>query len=116
MPGDIIIREGLLGEDMYIIGDGEVQVSLPDGQKVAVLARGAFFGEMALLSNDQLRHSRVESITICDIYSLRQVKTSPRHPRATSTPPPGSLYSCIPLPPRNARCNMMGPDGNDPRR
>ena len=53
-------------------GDGEVQVSLPDGQKVAILGRGAFFGEMALLSNDQLRHSRVEAISICDIYSLRK--------------------------------------------
>jgi len=72
MPSDIIIREGLLGEDMYIIGDGEVQVSLPDGTKVAVLGRGAFFGEIALLSNDQLRHSRVEAMSICDIYSLHK--------------------------------------------
>ena len=31
MPGDIIIHEGVIGEEMYIIGDGQVQVRRPDG-------------------------------------------------------------------------------------
>jgi len=73
MPRDIIINEGHIGEEMYIIGDGQVQVRRPDGMLVAVLGKGKFFGEMALLSPDLKRQCRVEAHSICDIYELRKV-------------------------------------------
>ena len=72
MPRDIIIREGHMGEEMYLIGDGQVQVRRPDGMLVAVLGKGKFFGEMALLSADVKRQCRVEAYSICDIYELRK--------------------------------------------
>lgn len=56
----------------YIIGDGQVQVRKPDGMLLAVLGRGTFFGEMALLSDDMERRARVTAISICDIYILRK--------------------------------------------
>jgi len=72
MPNDVIIREGMYGEDMYIVGDGRVVVSSADGVMVAVLGRGAFFGEMALLSEDRRRANRVEAESICDVYCLHK--------------------------------------------
>lgn len=91
MPSDVIVREGLIGDEMYIIGDGEVQVSLSNGVKVAILGRGTFFGEMALFASDQLRHSRVEAISICDIYSLKKVSL------LTALTPPHSFVFSPPL-------------------
>ena len=44
------------------------QVRRPDGMLVAVLGKGKFFGEMALLAADLKRQCRVEAISICDIY------------------------------------------------
>ncbi|MDH4263995.1 MAG: cyclic nucleotide-binding domain-containing protein [Deltaproteobacteria bacterium] len=52
--GDIIIKEGDLGREMFIIKSGSVDVIKSDDKKEAVLAtleRGDFFGEMAILEN-----------------------------------------------------------------
>lgn len=61
----------------YIIGDGQVQVRKPDGGLLAVLGRGTFFGEMALLSDDAERRARVTAVSICDIYSLNKADLEP---------------------------------------
>jgi CRP/FNR family cyclic AMP-dependent transcriptional regulator len=50
--GDIIVREGDLGREMYVIRRGRVEVTRShDGRNVvlATLERGSFFGEMSLL-------------------------------------------------------------------
>jgi CRP-like cAMP-binding protein len=52
--GDIIIQEGDLGREMFIIKSGSVDVMKRDDKKEIVLAtleRGDFFGEMAILEN-----------------------------------------------------------------
>ena len=52
--GDMIIQEGDLGGEMFIIKSGSVDVIKRDDQKEMVLAtleRGDFFGEMAILEN-----------------------------------------------------------------
>ena len=52
--GDVIIREGDLGREMFIIKSGSVDVVKRDDDKLIVLAtleRGDFFGEMAILEN-----------------------------------------------------------------
>jgi CRP/FNR family cyclic AMP-dependent transcriptional regulator len=52
--GDVIVREGERGREMYVIQSGSVEVTkLVDGQRVplATLQRGAFFGEMSLLES-----------------------------------------------------------------
>jgi hypothetical protein len=49
--GDLIVRQGDAGECMFVIQDGEVQVSIErDDNEVPlrVLGKGDFFGEMAL--------------------------------------------------------------------
>lgn len=56
-PADtIIIKIGDIGRYLWIVYDGEVDVSLPDEtgsqQVIASLERGAFFGEMSILSGE----------------------------------------------------------------
>jgi CRP-like cAMP-binding protein len=51
--GDVLFRQGDAGNAMYLIGEGRVAIYITDedGQQVtlAELARGDFFGEMALI-------------------------------------------------------------------
>ncbi len=49
--GETIVREGELGEEFFLISDGEVDVVRAD-HEVARLARGDFFGEVALISGE----------------------------------------------------------------
>jgi len=48
--GHRITLEGLRGSDFYLIADGKVRVTV-EGWKVATLAAGDFFGEIAVISN-----------------------------------------------------------------
>jgi MFS family permease len=47
-PGTAIVTEGETGHHLYVIEDGEVEV-VRDGQPVAMLGPGDYFGEIALL-------------------------------------------------------------------
>ncbi len=56
--GEAIVRQGEMGESIYVIQSGEVEVIQRKGDKefcLAVLGEGDFFGEIALL--DQEAHS-----------------------------------------------------------
>jgi CRP-like cAMP-binding protein len=51
-PGEVIIREGDLGDRFYIILDGKVEVTLHGGTvKVAILDKNDCFGELAFLTH-----------------------------------------------------------------
>jgi CRP-like cAMP-binding protein len=52
--GEIIVREGEMGREMYVIQKGRVEVIKSLGGRTVVLAtleRGSFFGEMSLLES-----------------------------------------------------------------
>ena len=76
----MIIRRGQQGDCMYFIANGEVEVDLP-GKKVA-LGEGAFFGEMALLGNNQARGQyhdhQVSRLLVLDLVDFRLLMA--RHP------------------------------------
>jgi CRP-like cAMP-binding protein len=46
--GKVLCKEGEVGQEFFVIIDGEVEVT-KDGKRVATRAAGEFFGEIALL-------------------------------------------------------------------
>ncbi|MBN2442390.1 MAG: Crp/Fnr family transcriptional regulator [Spirochaetales bacterium] len=55
-PGVLIFQEGDVGDKMYIIQSGNVRVSkIIEGKEheLAVLGKGDFFGEMAIVTNEK---------------------------------------------------------------
>ncbi len=68
-PGHTIINIGEIGEEMFIIGHGIVEVILKDGNSVATLHEGQFFGEAALLRETK-RNANVRAHSYCDLYRL----------------------------------------------
>jgi CRP-like cAMP-binding protein len=68
-PGELILRRGDPGDSMFIVCKGKVEVRLPasngGAQQVAVLEKGSFFGEMALLTGEA---------RTADVYALDEVE------------------------------------------
>lgn len=81
-----VIRKGHLGDCMYFIARGEVEVDLP-GKKVR-LGEGAFFGEMALLGSNLRRSAdiattQVSQLLVLDLVDFRLLMA--RHPDLAET-------------------------------
>lgn len=68
-PHEQIITHGDIGQEMYFLSHGVVEVQLENGRPVAKLRSGAFFGETALLKEEP-RNATVQSITFCDLFVL----------------------------------------------
>jgi NADH dehydrogenase len=71
-PGQDVFREGDLGDRLYIILSGKVEVRRGSGEGEAVLARlgpGQCFGEMALV-NMTRRNATVRCVAALDLLSL----------------------------------------------
>ena len=71
-PGSVVFREGDAGDDMYIIQRGKVRVSKEFSGKqhvIAVLEKGEFFGEMAIVSR-MLRTATVTAIDQVDVLAF----------------------------------------------
>lgn len=59
--GEVVCREGERGDEFFVVLGGKVAVTADDfgtSKPIALLGRGAFFGEMAVLAN-QLRSATV---------------------------------------------------------
>jgi NADH dehydrogenase len=72
-PGDLIIRRGEIGRELFIIRNGDVEVVAPTGdggEKIlAALSRGEVFGEKALLE-DAPRNADVRAKTPVDVLVI----------------------------------------------
>jgi CRP-like cAMP-binding protein len=85
-PGTVVFREGETGDEMYIIQRGKVRVSKDFSGKphlIAVLEKGEFFGEMAIVS--RLRRSatvtaidEVEALAFDRDGLLKMITRNPR--------------------------------------
>ena len=71
--GEIVFRQGDVGDKLYVIQSGEAGVfrAVADGEptQVAVHKAGAYFGEMALLSNAP-RNATVKALTSLDVLAV----------------------------------------------
>ncbi len=65
-----IFEQGEGGAEMYIIKSGSISIN-KDGQSVATLKSGDFFGEIALVS-DQARNASAEVIEDSEIFILKK--------------------------------------------
>ncbi len=69
-PGDFIFRKGEMGDQMYFISRGKVEIVSEDGATVfATISEGGFFGEIALLFSSE-RTASVRAAEYCDLYTL----------------------------------------------
>jgi voltage-gated potassium channel len=68
-PDDMIISIGEIGQEMYILAHGSVDVTIDTGEKIATLNDGQIFGEIALL-NETKRNANIQSNVYCDLYKL----------------------------------------------
>lgn len=85
--GEIIIQEGDLAEEMYLICHGEVEVLDGNGQVIRTLADGDFFGEIGLLISSP-RTATVRAKTSSDLFVLEKADFSRilhNHPQFVET-------------------------------
>lgn len=71
IPGERIFRVDEPGDALYFVHSGQVQVLSRENAPIANLGEGAFFGEMALIS-DKPRSATVRALTYCDLYVLER--------------------------------------------
>jgi glucose-6-phosphate 1-dehydrogenase len=67
--GEMLIRKGDIGREMYVIVRGEVEVLDDTGEVLTTLKDGACFGEIALMI-DRPRTASVRAKTGCDLLAL----------------------------------------------
>jgi glucose-6-phosphate 1-dehydrogenase len=67
--GDLIIKKGDIGREMYLLARGEVEVLDDAGQVVKRLKDGDIFGEIAVLLSKP-RTANVRAVTPCDLFVL----------------------------------------------
>jgi putative ABC transport system ATP-binding protein len=68
LPGDVVIQQGDIGHELFLVSDGGVRVER-SGQEVARLGPGEFFGELALLSGNP-RNATVVATDPLETYVL----------------------------------------------
>ena len=82
-PGDYIFRQGEFAANFYVIEQGEVEICRtspehPDGEIIATLGPGSFFGEQALIdNNNRPRSASIRARTTVEVIVMgRNVFTS----------------------------------------
>jgi CRP-like cAMP-binding protein/Fe-S-cluster-containing hydrogenase component 2 len=69
-PGDRITTEGSFGNTFFVLTSGTVGVTLgPEGQRLATLGQGSFFGEMTLISGLP-RNATVTALEPCQVIEI----------------------------------------------
>ena len=83
--GDVIVHQGEMGDCMYVIQEGEVEVVRVDNGSIirlAVLGRGDFFGEMSVFEKEVRSATvraldKVRVITVDKKTFMRRIQEDP---------------------------------------
>ncbi|HYX93405.1 MAG TPA: cyclic nucleotide-binding domain-containing protein [Myxococcaceae bacterium] len=77
-PSERIFSEGDPGQAMYVIVDGKVRISktVPGGgeEALAILEKGQFFGEMALIEEGGPRSADAIAHTGCTLWAIERAR------------------------------------------
>ncbi|MFM7290160.1 MAG: AMP-binding protein [Planctomycetia bacterium] len=69
-PGETLVHEGDVGDEMYFLTKGQVEVVRGEtAQRLAILREGSFFGELAILT-DAARAATIRALTDVEVYAL----------------------------------------------
>ena len=82
-PGELIINRGGIGDKMFIISNGIVEVLNDKQEVINTLKSGQFFGEIALMMNIE-REANVQAKSYCDIYTFDKkdfIELTVKYPR-----------------------------------
>jgi voltage-gated potassium channel len=71
VPQEQVFHVGEIGDVMYFIHRGEVEVLSKEGERLATLGPGSFFGELALLTSKP-RSATIRAVGYCDLFALKQ--------------------------------------------
>jgi CRP/FNR family transcriptional regulator, cyclic AMP receptor protein len=66
--GDLLVREGASAQEFFLIEEGEAAV-LQDGERIAVLGAGDFFGEIGLVETNR-RTATIIAATPMDVIVM----------------------------------------------
>ncbi len=68
--GEAIVREGEPGSSVFVVFAGDVRVTAgPGAAEIARLSRGAYFGEMSLLTGEP-RSATVRAVSDCELLEI----------------------------------------------
>jgi len=72
--GEFVFRQGDIGDKMYVVARGEVEVLMTTrsgDQQIAILGKDQYFGEMALVSGEK-RMAAIRTLTPVDLMAISQ--------------------------------------------
>ena len=70
VKGDVIVKKGEIGEEMYFLRSGQVGVYDGEGRRISSIGEGGFFGEIALLHDQCIRTATIVCLSGCDMFVL----------------------------------------------
>ena len=74
IEGDMVLRSGECAEEFFMIKEGKVAILTPESKsQIAVLEKGAFFGEIGLLLNIP-RTVNVQALENCTFMCVSKDK------------------------------------------
>merc|ERR1719387_217758 len=73
-PGDIIIRKGEVGTELFFVYKGQLEVLGDDRAILATKKSGEYFGEVALVLNGMRRTAAVRAKSYCILAKLEKQK------------------------------------------
>jgi long-chain acyl-CoA synthetase len=72
VPGEVLVHEGDVGDEMYFLTKGQVEVLRGDpARRLSILREGSFFGELAILE-DAPRAATIRALGDVEVYALRR--------------------------------------------